>query len=162
MVIGRAPGWYLQVGMQKGPLCTSVCCVAVLGVLFPLTTTMFHVVKGGHVYSFLFLKKVWLKLDSVCCHSQHSRLHCKRQGNVTTPSWWGIYFILLFFLFFGGEEAFRDLTWNPLIAHLVYLSKLQFIWSAQQLAGRACVTFSWKIHFTSRRQKFPVRATFTF
>lgn len=43
--------------MQKGPLCTSVCCVAVLGVLFPLTTTMFHVVKGGHVYSFLFLKK---------------------------------------------------------------------------------------------------------
>ena len=119
--------------------------------------------KGrARLFFSFFKKKVWLKLDSVCCHSQHSRLHCKRQGNVTTPSWWGIYFILLFFLFFGGEEAFRDLTWNPLIAHLVYLSKLQFIWSAQQLAGRACVTFSWKIHFTSRRQKFPVRATFTF
>ena len=142
MVIGRAPGWYLQVGMQRGaPVCKCVLCGCTRNTV-PIDGYHVPCCKGRARLFFSFFKKkkkerkkeVWLKLESVCCHSQHSRLHCKRQGNVTTPSWWGIYFILLF-LFFGGEEASRDLTWNPLVAHLVYLSKLLFLWPAQQLAG---------------------------
>lgn len=50
--------------------------VYTLRILFPLTTAMFHVVKGGHVFYFF---EVWLKLDSVFCHGQHSRLHEKTE-----------------------------------------------------------------------------------
>lgn len=119
--------------------------------------------KGRARLFFSFFKKKcgW---NSTLFAATANTAGCTVKDRATSPLLHDEGFILFyyFFYFLGGRKLFVIWREIPSIAHLVYLSKLQFIWSAQQLAGSACVTFSWKIHFTSRRQKFPVRATFTF
>lgn len=88
-------------------------CVARLHtILFPLTT-MLHVEKGRARFTFFW--EVWLKLDSLCCHSQHSRLHWKieqrHQFLLTRKIWRKV-----------STFSAKILT----LAHLVYLSRLQF------------------------------------
>ena len=127
---------------KEGPQCTSVCCVSIPRILFPLTPAMFHVVKGGHVFT--FLKCGW---NSTLFAAIASKAGLHQKDRATSP---------VFRKNLGGRS---QTFWRKIphaVAHLVYLSKLQF------RPGKACMTFRWKIHFTSRCQKFPAWATVTF
>lgn len=124
---------------KEGPQCTSVCCVSILRILFPLTSAMFHVVKGGHVLLFWSVAETRLGFAAIA-----NTAGCtKRHSNVTSFSWSGK---------FGGRS--QDLTQNcPCSSPWLFIQDTNIDQqTSSHWPGKACMTFRWKIYFTSKCQ----------
>lgn len=94
---------------KEGPQCASVCCVSILRILFPLTTAMLHVVKGGHVLLFWSVAETRLAAiaNTAGCTKKTQQRHQ--------------FFLIRKIL----EEGLKIWHKIPHVAHLVYLSKPQ-------------------------------------